>query len=62
MVWPRLKVLWFRKDNLTVHSEEADRRIDGKTISKSGPLTLNGYHVVAQKSPASTQGVNNGDI
>ena len=41
MVWPCLKVFWFSKDNPTGHSErkkekEADRRIGGKTISKSG--------------------------
>ena len=36
MVWPCFKVFWFSKDNLTGHSEEADRRRGGKTISKSG--------------------------
>ena len=41
MNWPRLKVLWFSKDNLTGHSErkkveEADRGRGQKTISKSG--------------------------
>ena len=41
MVWPCLTVFWFSKDNPTEHSEskkkkEADRRRDGKTISKSG--------------------------
>ena len=40
MVWPRLKVFCFSKDNPTGHSErkkeEADRRRGGKTISKSG--------------------------
>ena len=35
MVWPRLKVFWFNKDNLTGHSEKTDRK-GGKTISKCG--------------------------
>ena len=35
MVWSHLKVFWFSKDNLTGHSEKADRK-GGKTISNSG--------------------------
>ena len=35
MVWPRLMVFWFNKDDLTGHSEKTDRK-GGKTISKCG--------------------------
>ena len=41
MVWPRLKVFWFGKDNHTGHSERKKKKRQteegvGKTISKKG--------------------------